>query len=35
VTLDDSDGVKLSGWRLDGENLVMQSAPMPPAAASR
>ncbi len=30
--LEDSDGVKLSGWRLDGENYVKETGPTPPAA---
>ncbi len=30
--LEDSDGVKLSVWRLDGENSVNEAAPTPPAA---
>jgi WD40 repeat protein len=30
--LEDSDGVKLSVWRLDGENSVKEAGPTPPAA---
>jgi hypothetical protein len=31
--LDDGDsGMKLSVWRLDGENLVKEPGPTPPAA---
>jgi WD40 repeat protein len=32
--IEDSDGVKLSGWRLDGEEPVKESSPTPPAASS-
>ncbi len=30
--LEDNDGVKLSVWRLDGENVVKETGPTPPAA---
>ena len=33
--LEDTDGVKLSVWRLDGENIVEQEGPMPPATPDR
>jgi WD40 repeat protein len=33
--LEDTDGVKLSVWRLDGENIVEQESPMPPATPDR
>jgi hypothetical protein len=33
--LEDTDGVKLSVWRLDGENIVKQEGPMPPATPDR
>jgi hypothetical protein len=32
VILEDGDGVKLSVWRLDGENSVKKVGPTPPAA---
>ena len=32
ATVEDGDGVKLSVWRLDGENPAKESGPTPPAA---
>jgi beta-lactamase regulating signal transducer with metallopeptidase domain/WD40 repeat protein len=34
ATLEDSDGVTLTGWRLDGENPVTEPGPTPPAAVA-
>jgi WD40 repeat protein len=35
TTIEDTDGLKLSGWRLDGMIPTKESAPTPPAAASQ
>jgi hypothetical protein len=34
ATLEDSDGMKLSGWRLDGQNSEKDAGPTPPAPAA-